>query len=371
MQFTFESIIYIIAIFQTLQIMLIFYKIEHIGLKKNIYLYIFLILIILPLFNGIINSQKLYIDYPHLLMVTYPTIFLYGVTFYFYVLKLTQSLDENQSILLHLSPFFISLLIYTPYFFGYSKSDKIAIETGQFDWDSYSVFLVVGMTVLEIIHIAFYMRLSLKQLKKYQIFIDNNYSTQKEIELRWLERLIYSLFAVLIIYFIDNFGNFSSYSLIEPALVLWIFFFYLLNLEFFNTSKNIIDTTKTIEEASTFEKKVTILPKDIIEFETQVNEKQLYLELDLTLSELSRVCNLPKYQITAILNQGLQTTFYDYINTKRIEYAKKLLLDTTYQGNVLDVSLDCGFKSRSAFYNAFKKYLNMTPLEYMKQNRSV
>lgn len=362
------SIIELIGIVQVLQIVFIFYKIENIGLKKNSYLYLFLLLIILPLCVDIGDNEAVYLDYPHLLMITYPTIFLYGPLFYFYVLKLTRYTDEIHTFRPHLIVFLFALIAYVPYFFEYSSSEKIAMATGVFEWDYYTILLIVGITVLEVIHISIYMALSLKQLRRYQAFIDDNYAAQKEIELRWLEKLIYSLFVVLGIYFIDNFANMYGYSLIESTLVLWIGFFSWLNLEHYTASKNVSTPMETETTQTKTENTLEVLTEEIAHFDHIVKTQQLYLEFDLTLSDLNRACNLPKHKITAILNQGLQTTFYDYINIQRIEHAKKLLLDTTYQGNVLEVSLDSGFKSRSAFYSAFKKYVNITPSAYIKQN---
>lgn len=51
-----------------------------------------------------------------------------------------------------------------------------------------------------------------------------------------------------------------------------------------------------------------------------------------------------------------------YLNEKRLQKAKKLLLTTNL--SVLDISLNVGYDSLSHFIKIFKKRYNLTPLEY-------
>ncbi|TMN91716.1 hypothetical protein CWB72_06330 [Pseudoalteromonas phenolica] len=54
------------------------------------------------------------------------------------------------------------------------------------------------------------------------------------------------------------------------------------------------------------------------------------------------------------------------MNHKRILAAKKLLIESEL--TVLDIAMQVGFNSKSAFYSAFKKHTQLTPSSYKKQN---
>jgi YesN/AraC family two-component response regulator len=60
-------------------------------------------------------------------------------------------------------------------------------------------------------------------------------------------------------------------------------------------------------------------------------EAKPYLNPELTLQDLSSKLNLPKHQITQLLNNYLNKNFFEYINEFRIEETKKRMLDSNYE----------------------------------------
>jgi len=66
----------------------------------------------------------------------------------------------------------------------------------------------------------------------------------------------------------------------------------------------------------------------------------------------------------------LDCNFVTFINSYRIEEAKKILISNNYSNYTIEaVSEIVGFNSKSAFNNAFKKKVGITPSDYIKQNR--
>ena len=55
-------------------------------------------------------------------------------------------------------------------------------------------------------------------------------------------------------------------------------------------------------------------------------------------------------------------TFINYLHNYKIEKSKNLLENTNM--TLLDISLEVGFNNQSYYSTIFKKYTNMTPLEY-------
>ena len=98
---------------------------------------------------------------------------------------------------------------------------------------------------------------------------------------------------------------------------------------------------------------------------------ELYKKDKLTLTELSKSIDTnPKYLSQAI-NHHLKLGFVDFINNYRVEEAKRQILDTSNDSLTLEaIGMMAGFKSKSAFFRAFKKVTKVTPNQFLKTKRS-
>lgn len=85
---------------------------------------------------------------------------------------------------------------------------------------------------------------------------------------------------------------------------------------------------------------------------------------DLTLEQMASLAGFSKYHFTRLFRQYAGTSFYKYLNQKRIAHAKNLLLDPEL--SVTDVAMQCGFTSISAFLRMFRLVTGCTPTEFRK-----
>ncbi len=98
-----------------------------------------------------------------------------------------------------------------------------------------------------------------------------------------------------------------------------------------------------------------------------VSEKK-YLVQDLSLKSIAEEFEISKGYISQLVNIHAQKNFNDYINELRIEEAKKMLADDTYDNYTIEfVGIECGFRSKSSFYGAFKKFSGCTPNQFKKR----
>lgn len=95
-----------------------------------------------------------------------------------------------------------------------------------------------------------------------------------------------------------------------------------------------------------------------------------FLEPELTLSDLSERCGIPVHYLSQILNENLNRNFYNFINSYRIEEAKRMLSDPEERNlTILEVLYTVGFNSKSVFNTAFKRFAGMTPTDFKKKHR--
>ena len=99
------------------------------------------------------------------------------------------------------------------------------------------------------------------------------------------------------------------------------------------------------------------------------NEKY-YLQPDASLQDLSEKLKQPANYISQSINQEAQQNFNEFINVYRIEEVKGRLGHSDYAHlNIVGIGQSVGFKSKSAFYAAFKKQTNMTPTQFLQKRK--
>ena len=85
---------------------------------------------------------------------------------------------------------------------------------------------------------------------------------------------------------------------------------------------------------------------------------------DINLNELARKYNLAPAYFSKLFHQNTGITFKKFLNSRRIEYARKLLKDNDL--SVTEAALESGFSTHSQFVAVFKSLTGMTPSEYRK-----
>lgn len=85
---------------------------------------------------------------------------------------------------------------------------------------------------------------------------------------------------------------------------------------------------------------------------------------ELTVDELSSIANMSKFYFSRLFRQEVKISPYAYLLQIRLEYAKKLLSETNI--SIEQISEHCVFYSASNFIRIFRKYTNMTPLQFRK-----
>lgn len=102
--------------------------------------------------------------------------------------------------------------------------------------------------------------------------------------------------------------------------------------------------------------------------EQVMEREQLHLDPDLSLPKLAEHLNATVNYVSQAINAGLQSTFFDYVNRKRVDEALGLIQsDAEPHRAMLDIALAVGFNSTSTFYSAFRKVTGVTPGAYRRR----
>lgn len=98
--------------------------------------------------------------------------------------------------------------------------------------------------------------------------------------------------------------------------------------------------------------------------DTVFTADRLHLDPNLSLRKLSSATGVSEINLSQTFSRFLDTSFFEYVNARRVDEAKALLRASDH--SVLQIAIDAGFNSRSAFYAAFKESTGQTPASYRK-----
>jgi AraC-like DNA-binding protein len=107
------------------------------------------------------------------------------------------------------------------------------------------------------------------------------------------------------------------------------------------------------------------LEEDIM---NQLGNEEIYLNPDLTLRDLAESVGSTEKKVSYLINQNLNTNFYELINKYRVEKFKVEVAKAENRSlSIVGLALNCGFPSKSSFYRAFKAQVALSPSEYIKK----
>jgi len=231
------------------------------------------------------------------------------------------------------------------------------------------------------------------EIKRYTQHIRTNFSDIDKIDLTWLKILVIGFLAIrfwavlvasLILISISfgistNFeimgllGNYTTFLLVSVLI-----FFGLGHSSVFEGLEQrpqqevepVKDDNGNEQEIDT--QKDKIKPEMIEQLARHMEKEKPYLTPALTLEKLAGQLRMQPRLLSNIINRHFDCNFFEFINSYRVEEAKRMLADKQYADkNMLDIMLDVGFNSKATFNTLFKKKAGMTPSEYRKSVNAV
>lgn len=131
-----------------------------------------------------------------------------------------------------------------------------------------------------------------------------------------------------------------------------------------NDKKEDIKLTKYKNSTLNEEQKRLLLNsiRDVME-----NDAKIF-DLNFTQDQLAELVHSKSKYVSQVINELCSCNFSTFVNEYRVKEACQRINDTTHYGNLTmeAISMSVGFKSRSTFNTAFRKFTGLTPSEYMK-----
>ncbi|HSB94710.1 MAG TPA: AraC family transcriptional regulator [Flavitalea sp.] len=370
--------------------------------KKNsaasFLLVIFMLLISFQALLNAFDTREFFLANPHLSRISWLLPSVFGPLVYLFARKIIHQqhhLEKEDGI--HFIPFAFYFGALSPWFFSPGEQ-KVQLLS---DFSELSKQDFGFLNQLSLVIILFYLILTLIELRAYQREIENTFSEISTRRLQWIRTFVYSMLAILIISALGFFGrkwgvpffsNFYHYNYgLLVMLVYWMAYKCILQPDLYlvergPTTAAITDRlpvaldhsgpltdnltgprepgNKKYQKSGLNNEAAARLYSRLLDY---MESNRPYIEPDLSIYKVAEYLDSPRHHLSQVINEHAQKTFYDFVNSYRVEEVKKKLANPAMANrNILGIALDCGFNSKATFNAAFKKYTGMTPSAYQK-----
>ncbi|AXT59559.1 AraC family transcriptional regulator [Aquimarina sp. AD10] len=203
-------------------------------------------------------------------------------------------------------------------------------------------------------------------------------NTISEDKKRWLLRLNFFIICIILSWLLSNiefyvFDSEYTSSLLWISLSFlswWILYYGVFKLQIIVQKDEIHKYLVTKKANSTSTKRKineTTVSNIISKLYELMDEEELYKNPLLSRLDIATRLGTSERDLSQVINQETNKNVIQFVNEYRIKAAKELLHDPVFNKySVEAIGMESGFKSKSAFYNAFNSSLGMSPGAYRK-----
>ena len=312
--------------------------------------------------GAVLLTSDYVFHFPHLSRLHQPFAFLAGPLLFLYIRTLTspeRKLEKRD--LLHFIPFVLCSAVLLPCYFqsGVGKIRVLSFEyIGQLDqWYYLRSALFVTQLLIYLVLIAL-------TIIRYSRNVKEQKSARNEavlFEIRFFVIAVSLLWVAIILRLaIQTIPN----LLVPLGASLLVYGLGYLKMRRPELNENDDAAAKKYEKSQLTPERSERYLNKLLQF---MEKESPFTDGDLTISKLADRLSIPASHLSQTINERLSKSFPDFINSYRIEEAKKRLLDPARKHyTVLAIAEEVGFNSKSSFNDVFKRHVKMTPTEFRK-----
>jgi AraC-like DNA-binding protein len=368
------TILATIVLFQFVLLSFFLFTIKKGKRLSNLLLGSFLLLLAINITDGLLTYYRFYRQYPSLALIEDSFILLYGPLILFYSRSIIyKNYKLTAKTLFHGIPFFVLFVLSVVGYHVQPSAQQLIIQSAIIEHR-----LPVGLYLMIVavhMHILIYLFLAWREVTIYRTKIKEILSSTYHINLDWLSFMIYSLAFLLLLSLVNGVIPLTSFKGYFDAglVIVFVFLFFFVNaivikglkhpeifsgIEVPEAIQKYRGSTLTAEERDAIQANLTHL---------MISEK-IFLNPEITLEDLSQKLSVSSRKLSQFLNEICRQNYFDFINSYRIEEAKRLIVESKDpKTTVLEIMYQAGFNSKSSFNTLFKKKTGLTPSEYKKR----
>lgn len=222
---------------------------------------------------------------------------------------------------------------------------------------------------------AYYMYRAFKLYNQYRLWTETQFSDIESVSFKWFRNLLIVLLldwavSLIKLVIISNF-KLDFYQDWWDNLIGVILIYYI-SITGYAQAQPTKDLVFKEAEDSVLENppKEKFEEEELSKWKTKIlqlmHEEQLYLQPELTLSDISSRLKTNVSVLSGVVNNAFGKNFNDFVNEYRVkEFQKRAILPENKNITLLGIAFDCGFNSKATFNRSFKKFTGKSPKEFL------
>lgn len=306
--------------------------------------------------------------FPHIVASSYPLLFLLAPFYFLYARTLLDNqMAWRKTDWLHFLPAILTFLLFLPFYLqsAEAKIDFLQRLAAQEELEVPLAQFV--MMFAQIIQLLLYLWCTRQLVMRARRTIVEQYANGKLLKINWLGKattvfglfVIFYAFVTIILVFIKAYRMEMDYIviLINSLLIFVVAYVVLSQPQLFLENPQTGRRQQLLSAVQS-----TSLREKLQEY---MQSRHPYLEEDIKISDLAEALGVPTHHLSELINTAFQSNFFDFINTYRIEAAKKILEDPDKADwKILAIAYETGYNNKATFNRVFKKYTGYTPSAY-------
>ncbi len=333
--------------------------------SANRFLGLLLLAFSLWLIDSFYKTGRLYRQDPDFYFQPIFYSFAFGPLLFFYVKKLTNSAFRlKKHHIWHFLPVIIQGSLYWFLFFQ-------DYPFRRWFWENIHNPVTYNLEFdLTLLSLLIYMLFSVRLLKNYRLFLENNYSEFSKIDLWWLRFLLLAIGGLCLIWGVDVFLRevmeiYRSHNFSEIMMGLLVLALAVGGL----TQNSMVHVNFRVPKST--EPQYELDENLLQRIEKYMKKEKAFLNPTLTLQEFAKQLKEPSRRVSTHINHGLNSSFVDFVNKCRVdEVIKKIANNQHKEHTLLGIAMDSGFNSKSTFNRVFKKITGKSPKEYLQTSQN-
>lgn len=271
----------------------------------------------------------------------------------------------------HFIPAFISLAASVIYYAG-MPDEGFAAEMEYLKQDKENLPALVN-DVLLFGQLFIYFPVIFRFLKRTRQRLEENYSDSEYLTTRWVSRSVSLFLWLFVIVFVAYVISPRTDAWLIPILNVVAISYLTYNAITHPVARYIqrlpdsgLPAEENGDTAVTFRLDTAEMRANCDRIMDYLISCKAYCRQDLSLAMLAKETGIPQKNLSRSINTYLKRNFFELVNEMRVEEAKRRLLTLETSGYSIDsIYEECGFRTRSTFFLAFKKVAGQSPAQWL------